>query len=309
MFADSSLMQLAYIAETNWGVTPSTPVFTPLRVTGESLKINREGVVSEEIRADRSVSDIIQVGGSADGGFNFELSYGTFDDLLAGLLCSDWGTNVLKNGTDKKSFSFEKRFTVGEASYEFFRYTGMMANTMSLSVSNKQIITGSFGMLGKGGSVAQAIISGATYGEGNSEDVMSASSQFGTLGVGSLSHTPSLLSLELNISNNLRGQPKLGSVDLGGVGFGRFEVTGSLEAYFENSDVYDLFLANSAFALSFVLGSVTSKKYSFDMGTVKITDADVVAGGNNQDMVSKVSFQALYDTSDTASIVITRAVA
>ena len=310
MFADSSLLQLAYVNETDWGVTPEVaPVFTPLRLTGESLRIDQEGVQSEEIEANRNVSDIIQVGAGASGDINFELSYGTFDDILAGLMCADWATDVLTNGTKKKSLTFEKRFTVGASSYEFFRYRGMIPNTMSLSLTAREIITGSFGFLGKGGTVASSAIADATYDSASSSNVMSASAQFGSLGLGTLDPQPSLLSLELEITNNLREQPKLGSLDNAGVGLGRFEVTGSLEAYFENADVYNLFLNNSEFALSFVLGSETGSKYQFDLGSVKLTDANVVAGGNNQDVMSSVNFQGLYNAGDGGSLVITRGVA
>jgi len=43
----------------------------------------------------------------------------------------------------------------------------------------------------------------------------------------------------------------------------------------------------------------------FDFPSVKITDATVVAGGRNQDVIADISWQALYstDTSDTMSII------
>ena len=92
----TSETRLAYIAETAWGTTPTTPAFTNARFTGESLTPDLQTVVSNEIRPDRNVTDLIQVGQSAGGDVNFELSYGAFDDWLESVMYNTWSTNVLK---------------------------------------------------------------------------------------------------------------------------------------------------------------------------------------------------------------------
>ena len=78
--ADTNRVQLKYIEETTWGTTPGTPTMTEIRMTSESLSYNIANIVSNEIRSDRQTTDLIQTGAEAAGGFNGELSYGSYDD-------------------------------------------------------------------------------------------------------------------------------------------------------------------------------------------------------------------------------------
>lgn len=93
--ASSNRAQLAFITEVTPGTTPGGNG-TSLRYTGESLDFAVQTTQSNEIRADRQVSDLIQTGASGSGGFNFELSYKEYDTLLQAALQSvynSFGTN------------------------------------------------------------------------------------------------------------------------------------------------------------------------------------------------------------------------
>ncbi len=108
------------------------------------------------------------------------------------------------------------------------------------------------------------------------------------------------------MTNNLRKQEVVGSRDARGIGAGRFDVTGDLIAYFESSELYDMFLAGTATDLSFDIGGVASKKYNFNMPKIKFESAEVVAGGNDQDVMAKMTFRALYDATEDSTLTITR---
>lgn len=302
--ASASQTRLAYIAESTWGTTPATPAFTNARFTGESVNANIENVTSNEIRADRNVTDLVQVGQSAGGSVDFELSYGTYDDWLESLLYNTWSTNVLKNGNTEKSFTLEKTFETG-ATDQYHRFAGAIAGSMSLSMAVGSIVTGSFEFLAKGTTSAQTIITGATYTGANTNDVINAASNFASLSMTGVT-SPELTALDLTISNNLRTQQVLGSLDARGIATGRFEVTGTFTAYFENEELYELFLAGTAADLSFKLGGASSSNYVFDLPNIKFGSANVVAGGNDQDLVAEVEFTALYDSGEDATLKITR---
>lgn len=77
--SDTSDTRLAFIPEVTWGTTPATPAFQKVRYTGENFAHQKATVVSNEIRNDAEVSDLVQVGVSGDGGYDFELSYGAID--------------------------------------------------------------------------------------------------------------------------------------------------------------------------------------------------------------------------------------
>lgn len=293
---DSSRTRLSYIAEATYGTTPATPAFQNLRFTSEGLNANIENIVSNEIRADRNVTDLIQVGQNAGGPINFELSYGTFDAFLESVMFGAWATNVLKNASTQKAFTLEKTFEAG-ATDQYHRFTGCVANTMSLAIQAGQIVTGNFGFLAKGSSVGQAIISGATYVAANANPVINAASNFGSLAVTGASGIE-LTALNLNITNNLRQQQVIGSIASRGLSAGRFEVSGDLTAYFEDEDLYNLFLDGTAADLTFNLTDSLGNDYEFVIANLKFERGEVVAGGNDQDVMVQLSFRGLYDGTD-----------
>ena len=147
-FADSSETEIAFIAEATFGTTPATPVFQRMRVTSEDLTGELQTVVSNELRPDAEVSDLIRVGESATGNLPFELSFGSeVDTLLEHALRGTFAANELKGATEKKSFTFEKRHETG-ATDHYFRYTGCRIGGISLTLRAQEIVTRSFSVQG-----------------------------------------------------------------------------------------------------------------------------------------------------------------
>jgi len=307
LFAMADGSQLAYIKEEAWGITPATPAWQVLRLTGESLKVTRETKTSAEITPERDVMDHIQVAGGAAGGINFELSYGAYDALFESLMYNEWESNVLKNGVLQVPLSFEKKLLIAEDTYSYLRYTGMIANSMSLNIAAGDVISGSFDFMGKGGSVAAAAIASSTYVDATTEDVINATSHIAALTFGSFT-SPKVLSVSLNVSNNLMNAPVLGSLDSGDIGAGQFNVSGSIELYFDNPDVYSAYLAATASSLTITLGTVTTKKYTISLPKIKFSDAEIYAGSQNSYVMCSVPFQAIYDSVSECTMQITRAV-
>ena len=304
--ANTSETRLAYVAESTWGTTPATPAFQISRFTGEGLTPSINTTTSEELRQDRNITDLIQTGQTAGGNVDFELSFGAIDDLLESVLYSTWVSDVIKNGVTEKSFTLEKTFETGSTD-QFHRLAGSVADTLSLDLQVGNVATGSFGFLSKGLDAAQTQITGATYTAAPSNDVISTASGFGSLAITGATNAM-LTQLQIEISNNLAHQQQLGSLDARGIRSGRFEVSGSLTAYFESKELYDLFLSGSAADLSFKLGGTSAKNYVFDIPNLKFSDGSVVAGGNDQDLLVNLSFTGLYDANDDATIKITRTV-
>lgn len=84
--ASTSKVQLSYIEEATFGVTPGTGTPSNLRMTGESLAYAIQTESSAEINASRQVTDAVQVSAEASGGVNLELSYREYDPFLEALL-------------------------------------------------------------------------------------------------------------------------------------------------------------------------------------------------------------------------------
>ncbi|MAR56001.1 MAG: hypothetical protein CMM93_02355 [Rickettsiales bacterium] len=302
--AESSQTRVAYIREATPGVTPATPAFKELRYTGESFKHDRQNTTSNEMRPDRNVTDLTQTAGGASGGFNFELSYEAFDDFFEAALCGAWATNKVINGTAKYTHTFEKTYEQG-ATDTYLRYTGMEAGTLSIRLEAGGLATGSLSFTGLGGSSDDAPITGATYADAPTNEVMSAGFDFADLAITGVT-SPKVTRIELQIANNMRQQRALGSVNAVGIGKGRCVVTGTATLYFENKEAYDLFLNGTAADLTFTLGGEDELQYIFNIPKLKFSDADVPASGNDQDIVITLPFQGLYDAGIGATIEIER---
>ena len=99
--SDANRVRLAYVEETSFGVLPGSPSTKALRYTGESLVSSRETTESQEIRDDRQIADLIEVGIGAGGGIDVELSQGAFDDLIiAALQAAAWSAVVDESDDD-----------------------------------------------------------------------------------------------------------------------------------------------------------------------------------------------------------------
>lgn len=313
MFAKSDNVQLAYIKETVLGTTPTTPAFQRLRKTGESLGYAVTTKASEEITGDGNVTDLIPVAASTNGGITFEMSYGAYDDLFASVMGAGWDTNVLKNGQDVMPLTLEKRFYHGlsaadAARYSYFRYMGMVGNTMEIKISANDVITGSFDFLGMKSASAEAIIEGATYTDPPTEEILSASDHVGTLSFGSFSNA-NLLSVTLNVNHNAMGAGKIGSRDFADISYGEFTLTGTIEVYFDEMSMYDAYVNAESLSLSLTLGKLANRKYKFEMPKIKLSDCKIVAGSKNQYAVASMPFQGLFDATEACTFKITKGVA
>src|SRR3954453_3856399 len=81
---------IAKVRETTFGVTPTTPAFKGIREVSSSLAVNPQTVISNEIRSDRQVPDLILVGMQAGGDVAGEMSFQTMDDDMEEALQGTW---------------------------------------------------------------------------------------------------------------------------------------------------------------------------------------------------------------------------
>lgn len=308
---NSSQTELSYVDEATWGVTPTSPAptFQAIRMTGESLKITNESVVSDEIRPDRNVPDTILVGGDASGGIDGELSYGTFDDFIASVLYSTWTgspANSIVNGVTQKSFTLQKKQAGNGLAAVYELYKGMVVDTMTINIAAKDKTTVAFTFVGKGGVIGTAETGTVT--DAGTTEIFDGANAF-TLVDAWTSPLPKLMSMTINVNNGLAGRSVAGSRDLVRVSAGRCTVTGSASFYFETKAMMDLFLAGTAGDLAVTLGKTTGQKYTITLPNVKITDADHFSPNNDDDVMLNITWSAHYDDGIDGTIKIERNVA
>jgi len=310
-----------------WNTTPASPELQNLRITGESLVHNIDNIASAEIRNDRNVTALINTMYSSGGGVNFEFSAGTFDDLLMAALMADvendssgnsewWydpdssaGTDYIINGVTQHSYTIERAHLDKD---EYFVFTGMVPNSLNMTVSAGAIVTGSFDFLGGQPSarLVQSSIDSSSSGTPSAAPTTDPYNGVGNVGTieddeGALTGIY-LSEISFSLANNLRALPALGQDTAIAVSAGKCDVTGTITAYFEDDHLYDKFIASSDTSLSFTLTDGSTNSYIFDFPNVRYESSVVNAGGQDTDVMEVLNFRALYDSGIGGVIKITR---
>lgn len=307
-FADTSKTDLAFGVQTN-EVTQQTAL-NKLRNTGSSLQFTAESVQSQEIRADRNVTDIIRTQSSVSGNIDFELSYATFDAFLEGVLSATktgTGTAIdpftIVNGTQKKYFTLERSFETGVTD-QFEQYLSCEVDTMSLSIAASEIITGSMGLIGLSASQSTSSVDVDGYAPANTNRVFNSVNMVNSVLEGGVEYKSTIQSLSLDIANNKRESRAIGSEAPSVIGDGQFVVTGQITVYFKDNVLYDKFLNETVTSLSVELEDDAGNMMIFTMPKVIYTNVAREIPGNNEDVLVVLDYQAIYDSGISGSIMI-----
>ena len=128
------------------------------------------------------------------------------------------------------------------------------------------------------------------------------------LSIGSITPAPVVRSLTLEISNNLRTRPAVGTKFSHEFGAGRFDVSGTLECYFQSKALYQACLDHGLADLTLQVGNASGDKYQFDIDKLRLGDGNVTAGGNDDDIMVSIPYRGLLGADD-CTLMITREVA
>lgn len=308
-YASTNRTALSYIAEATFGTDPGTAK-QEIRYTGESLNFNIDNTVSDEIRSDRNTTDLIQVSAEAAGDINFELSYGSFDDLIEAAFASTWQTDTPSAGLDTiepgitlKSFSIDKHFQDAETE-SHFNFTGMRVGTFSLDFSVGSIVTGAFSFMGLDATGTEAAPSPSATAP-STTSVMNAVTNVSNVLIDA-GAAGCLNTFSMVLNNGLRGQDCVGNLGHSGISLGRIDLTGNLNIYFASMSEFTKFKAGTAFELTFDLTDAAGNKYSFTFPELKYETLTIVSGGLDGDVMAEASWRGLYDATDLNMMSIVR---
>jgi len=308
--SDGSRHSLAYIAETPYGQTPATPAFKNVRHRTTSLGLTRETLQSEELRSDRMIADVRGGTQQVGGDIEVELSYGSFDDFLAAVLCGEWvvdgggpGIDRLKAGTVRRSFTLERNFgDMLAADLPYHRFTGCEFNTMEMAIAANAIITATFGVLGQAMSLGGTPIAGATYAAPTTTSVLDSFT-------GALEENGSPLALltesSFTLDNGMDTRFVVGSRNTLRPSIGRSNVSGTASAFFENSTLLQKFLNETYSSISLNLPDIAGNSYKIVKPRIKYMGGSPEVGGEGPILLS-MPYQALLDPVTGTNIYIDR---
>lgn len=302
--SNSSRTQIAYVVETAFGVPGDDPQLTNLRVTSESFVSGRSTTSTQELRSDRQVPDDVTTGENPTGEVGIEFQFEEFDPFLEAVLQGTWTTGVLTNGTTERSYTFE----VARSDTSLYKViNGAVANTFSLKGASKEIMTGSFGFMGKsftGGETSS--ISTKTPTASKTGRPFNGVNDISGVKFGGVAYSAGIKNFEFSIGNNARIQDQIGSKQAVGIGFGNIDVKGKFTAYFASANaIYTAFNSDAYTSFEFTVGSAGAG-YKFQFPRIHITKADDTTGGINQDVVLNCEWTALRDPVTGVTVKITK---
>ena len=296
-FAQGSRSSLSYIAESTFGTTPAGN-FQNLPFTSHSLNMTKDRVEGTDIQADR-MSRVDRHGNrQVSGDITGDLREGDFDELLESAMLSSWSSDVLKVGTVPKYFSIEDYAADIDQARLF---TGCSVNSLAVSLAPNQMVTGTFGIVGKNMTMSASE---------KTQDAPSTNAPFdaysGTLQIGG-SNSAIVTAMDFTLTNSFAPTFVVGDDSAPALEVGNAVVEGSISAYFEDASLINRFVNETETPLKVTVGdnAGTPNTMEFFFPRCKINSADVGVDGPTSRIIT-MSFVALRDATENTNLRITR---
>jgi len=299
-FSQGSRSSLSFVTEATFGTTPAGD-FANLPFSTHSLNLTKDVLTGTDIEADRMPRVNRQGNRQVAGDIVVDLRDGDYDLLLESAMLNTFATNVLKVGVAPKFFSIEDYAADIDQARLF---TGMSVSTMGISLAPNQMVTTTFGMVGKDMTMSatektQTAASGAAPFDAYSGDISIGN-------VGAPSAVAIVTALDFTLNNSYAPTFVIGDDSAPSLEYGRAEVEGTMTAYFEDAALINRFLNETETAIQVSVDDPTgANAYTFDFPRVKINSADVGVDGPTSRMVT-MSFVALFDSTESTNLKITR---
>jgi len=298
-FAQGSRSSLSYIVESTFGTTPAGN-FTSLPFSTHGINLSKDRVAGTDIQADRMPRHDRHGNKQVSGEIVADLREADFDPFLESAMLSTFSGNALKVGTTPKFFSLEDYASDIDQSRVF---TGCTVSTMGVSIAPNQMVTTTFGIVGKDMSISGTQKTLTAASNNSPFDAYS-----GSLSIGDTGGTPSasaiITGMDFTLNNSFAPTFVVGSDSAPQLEVGRAEIEGTISAYFEDAALVNRFINETETELNVVVGDGTNT-LTFNFPRAKINSADVGVDGPTSRVIS-MSFVALYDTTDTTNFTITR---
>lgn len=298
--SQGSRSQLAFGVQSDFTTTATS--FTNLPFTTHSLNLTKDRVAGTDINSHRMPTVDRHGNRTVSGDIVADLRHAEFDELIQAALMSDNDfatgytagdgttvTNAAIVGTTPTFLTFEDYAADIDQARLF---TGCTVNTMAVSMAPNQMVTATFGIVGRDMSISATQKSttasaGAAPFDAYSGDIKLGNK--GTLG----SALTIITALDFTLTNNFAPTLVIGESTAGDMEFGTASLEGTVSCYFEDATMINRFLNETESALEVSVGD-GSNTLTFRMPRIKINSADVGVDGPTSRIVN-MSFTALRD--------------
>jgi hypothetical protein len=214
--------------------------------------------------------------------------------------------NPLPAEITPQSFTLESLY---EDVGQFVTSTGQRVQDFTLDVNAAQVVTGAVGFMGAATVVQTSDVLGLspyTALSAVGAEIMNATTDVGNLLENGSVLSTAIKQIKLDGKAQLRNQMAVGSKFPVGIGTGRFEMTGTMAAYFENWQEFNHFLNHDTVALQFNLSDTDERTYVWTLPAVKFTADPIHVKGIDQDVMEELSFSAFRDPATATMLQVDR---
>lgn len=301
-FAQGSRSRLAFGVESTFGTAATS--YTNLPYNSHSLNLSKERVAGNEIQPDRMPRVDRHGNRSVAGDITVDLRDTAYDDLIESAMLSTFSTGVIKVGTTPKFLTLEDYATDIDQARLF---TGCAVSTMGISMAPNQMVTATFGMVGKDMSISATEKTVAAAGVGEPFDAYSGDLKVANVdGIGGASALSIVTSVDFTVTNSFAPTFVVGDDSAPALEFGRAEIEGTITAYFEDLSLVNRFLNETESAIEVSVADPSANTMTFLFPRVKFNAADIPVDGPTSRVVS-LPFVALYDDTELTNLKITTA--
>ena len=302
-FSQGSRSSLSFGVQSDF-VTPATAPFTALPFKTHSLDLSKERLEGQDIQSDRMPRIDRHGNRNAAGSVDIDLRKGDYDDLIESVMLNTFdGSNELRVGTTPKFLTIED---AAEDISQYRLYTGMAANSMSVSVVPNQMVETTFELVGRdmvqsGASSAGAVNPSSTNAPYDSYN--GALFEGGTTAGDIISL---VTSIDFSITNSFAPTFVVGSDVAPHLEYGRAVVEGTITAYYKDDALINKFLNEVETELQVTVDDPSgANPMTFYFPRVKFNGSTVPVA-NEQSRTIEIPFVSLYDTTANSNLVITR---
>lgn len=282
--SSGSQQGLSYAIETAVGETPTPFNRKKLRFTSATLDGSVTGTQSEEIRDNLISSGEYKTSAAYQGEVVGELSFGTYDDLLAAAFHNEWVANVLKIGNVRKTLSVLREYK-DAGGYHVFK--GMQVTAMTLEVPEEGLITVTFTMQGQGRNPVTFTLPVGTVAESTTTDPMT------NVGVGEIvidgdvmTDVACVTAVSMTIEFTTAAQKCLGKgLSAGKIMATGVNITGSLTLAWgdDAAGLNELKYTNTPITFNFPMSDEAGNKYTLEVP--EATTAGTLPTGSRADLL------------------------
>lgn len=301
-FAQGSRSRLAFGVESTFGTAATS--YTNVPYNTHSLNLSKERVAGNEIQPDRMPRVDRHGNRSVAGDITVDLRDTAYDDLIESAMLSTFNTGVIKVGTTPKFLTLEDYAADIDQARLF---TGCAVSTMGVSMAPNQMVTATFGMVGKDMTISATEKTVSAAGVGEPFDAYSGDLKVADVdGIGGASALSIVTSVDFTVTNSFAPTFVVGDDAAPALEFGRAEIEGTITAYFEDLSLVNRFLNETESAIEVSVADPSANTMTFLFPRVKFNAADIPVDGPTSRVVS-LPFVALYDDTELTNLKITTA--